>query len=266
MEDVFAFADESGTSKGSPCYTIGLVAIPKSYFAEFNKRIEEIYLRSGLQGEIKWEKVRKSAGQINLCIDLIKYTLSSPVSFHAIAVYKPPFRKWHSDEESAFFMTYNYLIRESSKSKNAEITVFADQKSTAYPKQDEVMQIITNHMLAKLPTTSKINHVAMEDSKFHWGLQAVDIITGAVNSSYHLYFDPNAQMQPAKKIAINRMAQVLGWDSLSNDTMPNEDFNIWHFPIETRAMLATKDVVPNFTVSNISREDFDALVALNKPL
>lgn len=266
MEDIFAFADESGTSKSAPCYTIGLVAIPKSYFAEFNSKIEEIHSRSGIQGEIKWQKIRKSAGQINLCIDLIKYILSSPVSFHAIAVHKPPFRKWHSAEEAAFFMTYNYLIRESSKSKNAEITVFADQKSTSYPKQDEVMQIITNNMLAKMPSTSNVTHVAMEDSKYHWGLQAVDIITGAVNSSYHLYFDSAAQMQPAKKIAIKKMSQVLGWDCLAYDTMPNENFNIWHFPIETRAIPATKNVVPNFDVSNISREDFDELVTLNNQL
>ena len=161
-------------------------------------------------------------------------------------------------------MTYNYLIRESSKSRNAKITVFADQKSTSYPKQDVVMQIITNYMLAKLPTTSKINHVAMEDSKYHWGLQAVDIITGEVNSSYHLFFEPNAQMQLAKKIAIRKMAKVLGWDNLAYDTMPNENFNIWHFPIETRRIPATKEVIPNYSVSNISREDFERLVILDK--
>lgn len=263
MEEYFAFADESGTTKGSPCYTIGLIAIPKSYFPEFNAKVEEIYLNSGLQGEIKWQKIRKSTGQINLCIELIKYILSSPVSFHAIAVYKAKFNKWNIDEESAFYTTYNYLIRESSKSKNANIIVFADQKSNSYPKQDEVMQIITNHMLAKLPTTSEINHVAMEDSKFHWGLQTVDIITGAVNSSYHLYFDPKAQMQLAKKVAINKMAQVLGWDCLAYDTMPNDSFNIWHFPIETRALPATMSVMPNLSVSNISRDEYEKLVMQN---
>ena len=53
MEEVFAFADESGTSKGCPCYTIGIIAIPKNYFAEFNQKVSDIYDRSGLQGEIK---------------------------------------------------------------------------------------------------------------------------------------------------------------------------------------------------------------------
>ncbi len=48
MDDVFAFADESGTSKGTPCYTIGLVALPKNYFVEFNERIEEIYCKRSI--------------------------------------------------------------------------------------------------------------------------------------------------------------------------------------------------------------------------
>jgi hypothetical protein len=260
MDEVFAFADESGTSKGCPCYTIGILAFPRTYFAEFNAQIESIYEESGLQGEIKWQKIRKSAGQINLCLNILKYILSSPVSFHAIAVSKAPFRKWHNNEEQAFYTTYDYLIRESSKSKNAKITVFADQKSNSYAKQDELMQIITNHMLARLPTSSMIQHVAMEDSKYHWGLQAVDIITGAVNSGYHLYFDPSAQMQDAKKIAIRKMANILGWDNLVYDTMPNNNFNIWHFPIETRAIPATKAVIPNLDVPNINREKFDSFI------
>ena len=260
MTDILAFADESGTSKASPCYSIGMLAVPRYYFFEFNSAIELIYQRSGIQGEIKWEKVRKSSGQVNLCIEILKFILSSPCTFHAIAVAKAPYRKWHSNEEEAFFTTYDFLMRESSKGKNAKVTVFADQKSTSYPKQDEVMQIITNHMLAKVPTSSNIQHVSMEDSKFHWGLQAVDIITGAINSSYHLYFDPKAKMQQAKKIAISKMAQVIGWDSLAYDTMPDEHFNIWHFPPETRAMPATKKVMPNFNVELLSREEFEALV------
>ncbi|NKX31569.1 hypothetical protein HGG63_07460 [Alteromonadaceae bacterium A_SAG1] len=46
MEEVFAFADESGKSKGCPCYTIRIIAIPKNYFAEFNQKVSDIYDRS----------------------------------------------------------------------------------------------------------------------------------------------------------------------------------------------------------------------------
>lgn len=259
MKDVSSFADESGISKGSPCYTIGILNVPTDYLPEFNFHIEEIYKDSGVQGEIKWEKIRKSAGQINLCINILKFLLNSPCTFHAIAVSKAPYVKWHKDEENAFFTTYNQLLKQSSKGLNANCKVYIDQKSTKYPKQDEVMQIITNYMLAKLPTSSKIEHVNMENSKLHWGLQAVDIMTGAVNSGYHLYFNPKAQMQNAKKIAISRMAAILGWDQLAYDTMPNDMFNVWHFPIETRAKPGTRPIIPNYSVPVLTRKEFEQL-------
>ena len=64
-------------------------------------------------------------------------------------------------------------------------------------------------------------------------------------------------MQPAKKIAIKKMARFLGWDSLAYDTMPNKDFNEWHFSQETRAIPATRQVVPNLSMANVNREDFE---------
>jgi hypothetical protein len=259
MKDVVSFADESGISKGSPCYTIGILNVPSDYLDEFNSQIEDIYKSSGIQGEIKWEKVRKSSGQINLCLNILRFILSSPCTFHAIAVSKAPYNKWHKDEEAAFYTTYNQLLNQSSKGLNATFKVYIDQKSTKYPKQDEVMQIITNRMLAKLPTTSKIELVTMQNSKLHWGLQAVDILTGAVNTGYLLYFNPKAEMQMAKKLAVFRMAAILGWDQLAYDTRPNNMFNIWHFPIETRAKPATQDIAPNFSVPNISRAEYEVL-------
>jgi hypothetical protein len=259
MTFIASFADESGTHKGCPCYTIGILNVPEDFLPAFNQAIEEIYTASGLQGEIKWEKVRKSSGQINLCTNILKFILQSPCTFHSIAVSKAPYRKWHSNEEAAFFTTYDFLLCQSSQGLNSKFKVYIDQKSTSYSKQDEVMQIITNHMLAKLPTSSTIEHVSMENSKLHWGLQAVDVITGAINTGYHLFFDESAQIQSAKKVTISRMAKILGWDKLQYDTYPNDHFNIWHFPPETRAIPGTRNIEPNFMVGDISREEFEAL-------
>ena len=36
VNDVVSFADESGISKGSPCYTIGILNVPSEYLDEFN--------------------------------------------------------------------------------------------------------------------------------------------------------------------------------------------------------------------------------------
>ena len=65
-------------------------------------------------------------------------------------------------------------------------------------------------------------------------------------------------------MTISKMASILGWDSLAYDTMPNNDFNIWHFPPETRAIPATKQVIPNFSIANISREEFEYYMRNNK--
>jgi len=254
------FADESGTSAGSPCYTIGLLNIPNNFHDEFNNEIESIHKRSGMQGEIKWEKVRKSAGQINLCSNILKFILKSPCSFHSIAVSKKPYRKWSEDSEKAFFTTYDLLLKRCCAGFDAEHKVIIDQLSTSYSKQSEVMQIITNHMLAKLPTSSTVEQLTMENSKFEYGLQAADILTGAVNSGYQLFFNDSTQMQLAKKLAIEKVANTLGWDKLHYDTMPNIDFNIWHFPIETRAVPATMKVIPDFSISEMTREEYEYLL------
>ena len=256
--EITAFADESGTTSKIPCYTIGVLNIPSDFLDTFNANMEELAKNSGVQGELKWEKVRSSAGQINLCLNTLKFNLDSPCTFHAIAVKKAPYRKWQANEEEAFFTTYNYLLTQSSKGFDANYKIFIDQRCTVYSKQDEVMEIITNHMLAKLPTSSKVEHVKMDNSKVHWGLQAVDLLTGAINTSYQLYLKPDAEMSIAKKIAIGLMSQSLGWDRLAYDTYPNDHFNIWHFPVETRAKPATKHVVTDFTIEDISREQFEA--------
>ncbi|MEO3876872.1 DUF3800 domain-containing protein [Rheinheimera fenheensis] len=259
MKKIISFADESGTSKGPGCYTIGLVAVPLSYLEEFNSRVNHAYNRSGLQGEIKWEKVRKSAGQINLCLDIFRIVLNSPCTFHAIAVKKSCYRKWHSDEHDAFYTTYNYLIKQSSKYHNSPIEVFIDQRSLQYSKQEELMMIIANNMLASLPTSSKITQVKMENSRLYWGLQVADIITGAINTSYMHFLDKSLHFPLAKRIAVVKMARMLGWTRLDFDTYPNSKFNIWHFPKETRGIPKTCEVKIDLTDNNITRDQFEEL-------
>jgi hypothetical protein len=70
--EVIAFADESGTTSNIPCYTIGVLNIPSYFIDTFNVQMAVLAKKSGVKGELKWEKVRSSAGQINLC--LVRYT------------------------------------------------------------------------------------------------------------------------------------------------------------------------------------------------
>lgn len=260
MSNIVSFADESGTSKGSACYTIGLITVPSNYLDEFNHKVGEAYARSGLQGEIKWEKVRKSAGQINLCLEILRIVLKSPCTFHAIAVKKSCYRKWHSNEHDAFYTTYNYLLRQSSRYHNSQFQIYIDQRSLEYSKQEELMKIITNNMLSSLPTKSRVSQVKMDNSKLHWGLQAADILTGAINTSYMHYLDSKLVFPIAKRVAVVKMARMLGWSRLDCDTYPNPKFNIWHFPKETRGIPQTMEVKVDLTGTNITREQFEKLL------
>lgn len=257
MVEVIAFADESGTSKGCPCYTIGVLTVPKDYLSEFNDLVDGLFSRSGIHGEIKWQKIRKSAGKINLCLNLAKLILESPCTYHCIVVHKQLYRKWHIDEEEAFFTTYDYLLSHSLRTKGDGIHVKMDQKSTSYKKQDEVVKIITNHLLGKKQTGAQIKNLSMEDSKEHLGLQAVDILTGAVNTGHWLYLDETAEVDLAKKIACKRIALTLGWSKLIHDTLPSDTFNIWHFPTEYRAFPSTQRISPNLAVQSVTREQYE---------
>ncbi|HAS6359171.1 TPA: DUF3800 domain-containing protein [Vibrio vulnificus] len=149
MSEVTVFSDESGITAGCPCYTIGVLIIPSDYLEEFGHHVAEIFKKSGVRGEIKWQKIRKSAGKINLCLNLAKLILESPCSFHCIVVRKDLYRKWHANEEEAFFTTYDFLLSNSLKKYRSNARVMMDQKSTSYGKQDEVVKIITNHMLGQ---------------------------------------------------------------------------------------------------------------------
>ncbi|GAA5191481.1 DUF3800 domain-containing protein [Ferrimonas gelatinilytica] len=260
MSEVIAYADESGVTAGSACYTIGVLNVPSAYLDTFETNVAEILERNGIRGEAKWQKVRKSAGQVNACIELLKLVLSGPCSFHCIAVEKSKFRRWQTDEETAFFMTYNFLLSNSCRGPAAKVDVKMDQKSTSYAKQDEVVHIITNHMLAKIRSVSSVNTLEMVDSKDHLPLQVVDMLTGAVNCGYLQYLDPSAPMAPAKRLACKRMAALLGFTDMASDTYPNDDFNIWHFPVETRAKPRTEEVTPKMSVSTVSRSQYDAFV------
>ena len=257
VEELIAFSDESGNTAGCPCYTIGILVVPKSYLSELESVVDQLISRSGIRGELKWQKIRNSAGKLNLCIELVKHIHESPCSFHSIVVRKELYRKWHQDEEEAFFTTYDFLLANTLKNKKSKATVRMDQKSTSYKKQDEVVKIISNNMIQNKSGRKVIKELSMENSKNHLALQAVDIITGAVNTGHWLYLDENAQVDLAKKIACKRIAMTLGWDRLIYDTMPNDEFNIWHFPQEYRSVPSTKGLKIDLSVPTITREQFE---------
>lgn len=125
---------------------------------------------------------------------------------------------------------------------DGHISVIIDQRTDKYKKHDETIGVIANHMLAKSGASRKIHDVKMKNSKAYSGLQAVDILTGIVNTGYLEYLGTKKSISKAKKEVLKEGAKLLGWDKIWYDTYPNKDFNIWHFPIETRGKPASKDI------------------------
>ena len=253
--DYLVFGDESGTTGNDPCYSIGLLCIPKEKLDEFNQYIESLKSRRGIVGELKWQKIKNSSGQANICLDILSMVLKSSCCFHSIIVEKAKYNNWRIKRESAFYKTYTLLLKNTAEQVKSPLKVIIDQKCDKYKRNDEVVGIVANNMLSQIGSDKIISEVKMQDSKLHAGLQVVDILTGAVNSGYMKYLNKNIKLSKAKEASFIKMAEMLGWDKLHYDTYPNKDFNIWHFPIENKANPATKIIVPNFHVSAVQDDE-----------
>lgn len=249
------YGDESGTTGSDLCYSIGLLCVPKSKINEFNDYVLKLKKDRGIVGELKWSKIKNSAGQANICVDLLSMVLKSSCCFHSIVVEKSIYNNWKTNREKAFYQTYTYLLKNTAKLVKSKLVVLIDQKCDKYKKNDEVIGIVANNMLAKLGTEKTIQDVTMNDSKEHLGLQVVDILTGAVNSGYMKFLNPKLTLSLAKEAAFIKMANMLGWDKFVYDTYPNKDFNIWHFPSENRARPATKSIEPNFNIKPVETNE-----------
>lgn len=246
--EYLAFGDESGTTGKDKTYSIGLLCLPKAKLPRFNDYVDQLKKKRGIVGEMKWSKIKNSAGQVNICLDLLNMVLRSSCCFHSIIVDKRAYNNWQTDREKAFYQTYTYLAKNAAKAINSKLDIYIDQKCDKYKRNDEVIGIIANNMLSQLGLAKAINSVSMQNSKFHNGLQVVDILTGAVNSGYMNEIDINLQLSDAKRLVLENMAKMISWDKLCYDTYPNKDFNIWHFPREIRAFPATKIIKPDFSV------------------
>jgi hypothetical protein len=240
------FADESGIDGKTNCYSIGVVSFDADCLDGFEDYFKSKLISHGVQGEGKWTKVRGSHGLINFALDALSSILRSHnASFDAIVVNTSLYRNWSSQlmtKEDAFYRTYTLLLRHIAKRANLPAEILIDDRSDGYAKRDEMMENIGNHMLAQLATAGRLTDVRKVSSHDSVGVQVADLLTGAVNAAHARLLNARLPIHPAKRLAIERLAQMLGWDDLCYDTMPSDKFNIWHFPIEYRAVPRTRAV------------------------
>ena len=76
-------------------------------------------------------------------------------------------------------------------------------------------------MLDKIAGRANLAAANKSDSRKHLGIQAVDMLTGAIKAAHHLFLDQNCPLSPGKKLLLDRLAKTLGWDALHYDTWPN---------------------------------------------
>jgi hypothetical protein len=254
------FADESGTDAAHQCYGIGALSIPNQKLDGFLDFLKQMVAAHGVVGEVKWKKVNNSHGQVNFGIDLLKRVLADGVRYDAIIVTKARYHKWQTEPaEEAFYTTYTQLVKHvARKTPDSEYLVLLDDRQDAYDKNEEVVQKIANYMLANAGSVSRIKLATKVGSKQYLGVQAADLITGAITAAHNRRLDPSAHLNTAKRILIDRMARVLGWDDLCYDTMPDSLFNVWSFPTECRCQFGPSRAVKlDSGVVFIKPEDLD---------
>lgn|SRR5262245_13162557 len=231
-----AFADESGTDANSPCYGIGVVCVAADAVGAFETYVNDLKRQHGVQGEVKWTRIRKSHGAINFALGALDAILRSrTATLDVMVVRKDQYRNWRGDTEIAFYKTYTQLLRHIARRTKETATVLIDARSDAYSRSNEVIETIGNRMLARLNSAGKLAGVEKVDSRDRIGIQVADVLTGAITAGHIRYLDRGFGMHNGKIVTVGRIAQMLGWDALCYDTFPHDKINIWHFPIEFRA-------------------------------
>jgi hypothetical protein len=250
------FADESGTDGGSPCYAIGVVSVARDCLAPFVERLMQLKAVHGVEGEAKWTRVRTSHGLINFLLDCLNLVVAEPsAAFDVIVVRKDLYRNWQggsAEHEVAFYKTYTYLLRHIVR-RAEDMTVFIDDRSDSYPQRDEVVQTIGNRMLAKLAASGRLESITKTRSSTAVGIQAADLLTGVINAAHVCAIRPDVAIHGGKRLAIERVASMLGWQRLAHDTYPHPKFNIWHFPTEFRG--PSRDPVFSTAVPYVAADD-----------
>lgn len=256
------FADESAIGPETPCYGIGCLALPESELVDFSSFFTERHRMHGATGEVKWKKIGTSHGMMNMTLDLLKQIVERRYRFGVIVVFKGSYRKWQEGNfEEAFYTTYDMILSHVVKSGEGEHRVYIDDRCDSYDKHDEAVQVIVNRMLRKGGHGGEIVEVQKSESRLRPGIQVVDVLTGAVVAAHNLALMPSLQIHRGKILLIERLAGLLGLPDLHTDTFPESDVNIWHFPVEHRAVFSRKAVVkPNLNVRYVGADELAGAV------
>lgn len=136
--------------------------------------------------------------------------------------------------EDAFYQTYTYLLNHIADRVGLPAEIFIDDRTDRYSKRNEMVTNIGNNMLAQLASKGRLESVEKIKSHDCVGVQVADVLTGAITAAHARKLNPTLPLHAGKALAIERLAEMLGWDDLCYDTFPSPKINVWHFPIQYR--------------------------------
>lgn len=243
--------DESGID-GQRYYGFGTLWMNWQRRGDFAKMIADLRDLHRCMAELKWNKV--SARYEELYRNLVESFFTTPwLSFHCLVVEKAMVKKELHDGDIDLARRKHFtqlLINKIRRRLNLDLDreqtfrVWVDPIASRYDKADEVVEIISNNVLAKAFGRScarPVDKVITKDSKSTASIQLCDLLLGAVLEAWQQKASSTA------KLAIGRcIAEHLGWTDLRSDTHPGErKFNIWYFHDTERGPrdVATRPVV-----------------------
>lgn len=227
--------DESGID-GQRYYGFGTLWMNWQRRGDFAKLLADLRNLHRCTFELKWNKV--SSRYEELYRNLVESFFATPwLSFHCLVVEKAMVKRELHDGDIDLArrkhftqLLVNKIQRRLKLEPDREQTfrIWVDPIASRYTKADEVVEIVSNHVLAKVFNRSSarpVDKVITRDSKSTASIQLCDLLLGAVMEAWQ------QKATSAAKLAIGRcIADHLGWPDLRSDTHPTErKFNIWYF-------------------------------------
>src|SRR6185503_5865348 len=95
------YCDEAGLHAGSPCYGIGMFAVPEVSRPALEDEIRRILDRYKVTEELKWSRIADYTATRRAAFESINVLLKAGVRYNAIVVEKESYRLWRASEEKA---------------------------------------------------------------------------------------------------------------------------------------------------------------------
>ncbi len=227
--------DESGID-GQRYYGFGTLWMNWQRRGDFARIVGDLRTLHRCANELKWNKV--SARYEELYRNLVERFFATPwLSFHCLVVEKAKVKRELHDGDIDLArrkhftqLLINKIRRRLRLEPDREQTfrVWVDPIASRYDKADEVVEIISNNVLAKAfgrSTARPLDRVITKDSKTTSSIQLCDLLLGAVMDAWQ-----QKATSPSKLAVERHIAEHLGWPDLRSDTRPAErKFNIWYF-------------------------------------